>query len=91
MTGVQTCALPISYTRGLAFEQIISELTTLTSLEIDNVSEIACLPELFLQKNRSLMDLSIWNCADLESILPRGHVWPICTLSDHSIYLAVTN
>ena len=25
------------------------------------------------------MDLSIQYCADLKSILPRGHVWPICT------------
>nr|XP_023876813.1 putative disease resistance protein RGA3 [Quercus suber] len=69
----------ISGIRGPAFEQIISELTTLTSLEIWEISELACLPEHFLQKNRSLMDLRIWNCADLKSILPRGHEWPICT------------
>ena len=25
------------------------------------------------------MDLNIWYCADLESILPHEHVWPICT------------
>nr|XP_023876824.1 putative disease resistance protein RGA3 [Quercus suber] len=71
--------LDISGVRGPAFEQIISELTTLTSLEIWEISELACLPEHFLQKNRSLMDLRIWNCADLKSILPRGHEWPICT------------
>ncbi|KAK4566201.1 hypothetical protein RGQ29_002433 [Quercus rubra] len=71
--------LYFSNTRGPAFEQIISELTALTSLQIAYVSELACLPEHFLQKNRSLMDLSIHNCADLKSILPRGHVWPICT------------
>ena len=71
--------LYFSNTRGPAFEQIISELTTLTSLHIQHVLELACLPEHFLQKNRSLMDLSIHNCADLKSILPRGHVWPVCT------------
>ena len=70
--------LYFSNTRGPAFEQIISELTALTSLQIAYVSELACLPEHFLQKNRSLMDLSIRKCADLESILPRGHAWPIC-------------
>ncbi|KAL4631969.1 hypothetical protein ACB092_04G017900 [Castanea dentata] len=65
--------------RGPAFEKIISELTTLTSLAIRSISELACLPEHFLQKNRSLMYLSIRDCADLESILPREHLWPICT------------
>ncbi|KAM4105731.1 hypothetical protein ACB094_04G014700 [Castanea mollissima] len=65
--------------RGPAFEKIISELTTLTSLNIWRISELACLPEHFLQKNRSLMSLRIRGCADLESILPHGHVWPICT------------
>ncbi|KAK9997580.1 hypothetical protein SO802_022266 [Lithocarpus litseifolius] len=28
---------------------------------------------------RSLVDLTITNCADLESILPHEHLWPICT------------
>ena len=43
--------------------------------------------EHFLQKNRSLMHLTISNCADLESILPHDHVWPICTsLRSVSIY-----
>ncbi|XP_030939351.1 putative disease resistance protein At3g14460 [Quercus lobata] len=65
--------------RGLAFEKIISELTTLTSIQIQKVSELACLPQHFLQKNTSLMDLNICYCADLESILPHEHVWPICT------------
>nr|POE69753.1 putative disease resistance rpp13-like protein 1 [Quercus suber] len=65
--------------RGSAFEKIISELTTLTSLKISEISELACLPEHFLQKNRSLVDLRIGECADLESILPHEHVWPICT------------
>ena len=63
--------------RGPTFEKIISELTTLTSIYIQHVSELACLPEHFLQKNRSLMHLTISNCADLESILPHEHVWPI--------------
>ena len=75
--------------RGPAFEKIISELTTLTSLKIHVVSELACLPEHLLQKNRSLMDLEIWGCVDLESILPREHVWPICTsLRSFSIYFS---
>ncbi|KAM4105746.1 hypothetical protein ACB094_04G015500 [Castanea mollissima] len=65
--------------RGLAFEKIISELTTLTSLDIWRISELACLPEQFLQKNRSLKNLEINYCPDLKSILPHGHVWPICT------------
>ena len=65
--------------RGPAFEKIISELTTLTSLYISEISELAHLPKHFLQKNRSLMDLRIGECADLESILPHERVWPICT------------
>nr|POF23339.1 hypothetical protein CFP56_59160 [Quercus suber] len=79
--------LLIDRIRGLAFEKIISELTTLTSLKIDNVSKLACLPEHFLQKNRSLVYLTICNCADLESILPHEHLWPICT-SLQSLYVS---
>ncbi|XP_075661750.1 putative disease resistance protein RGA3 [Castanea sativa] len=71
--------LLINRIRGPAFEKIISELTTLTSLKIFSISELACLPEQFLQKNRSLKNLSIRDCPDLKSILPHGHVWPICT------------
>ncbi|XP_075662062.1 putative disease resistance protein RGA3 [Castanea sativa] len=79
--------LKIYKIRGLAFENIISELTTLTSLKIEEVSELACLPEHFLQKNRSLVDLTIRICADLESILPHEHLWPTCTsLRSLSIY-----
>ncbi|KAM4105745.1 hypothetical protein ACB094_04G015400 [Castanea mollissima] len=69
----------INVIRGPAFEKIISELTTLTSLKIWSISELACLPEKFLQKNRSLKNLEINYCPDLKSILPHGHVWPICT------------
>ncbi|KAF3948685.1 hypothetical protein CMV_025346, partial [Castanea mollissima] len=69
----------INRIRGPAFEKIISELTTLTSLKIWSISELACLPEHFLQKNRSLKNLRIKYCPDLKSILPHGHVWPICT------------
>ncbi|KAL4631975.1 hypothetical protein ACB092_04G018400 [Castanea dentata] len=71
--------LLIKEIKGPAFEKIISELTTLTSLKIRSISELACLPEQFLQKNRSLKNLRINNCPDLKSILPHGHVWPICT------------
>nr|POE89647.1 disease resistance protein tao1 [Quercus suber] len=62
--------LDIQKTCSTAFKNIISKLTTLTSLEISNISELACLPEHFWQNNTTnLMSLNIWNCADLVSIL----------------------
>nr|POF15949.1 putative disease resistance protein rga1 [Quercus suber] len=60
--------LDIYKIKSTAFERIISELTTLTSLEIRFISELACLPEQLLQNNRSLMSIYISNCSDLVSI-----------------------
>ncbi|KAK7860129.1 putative disease resistance protein rga3 [Quercus suber] len=61
------------------FENIISKLTTLTSLEVWNISGLACLPEKLLQNNASLMSLTIGGWADLESIVSHEDVWAFCT------------
>ncbi|XP_050259180.1 disease resistance protein RGA2-like [Quercus robur] len=61
------------------FENIISKLTTLTSLEVWNISGLACLPEKLLQKNASLMSLTVAGWADLVSIVSHEDVWAFCT------------
>ncbi|KAK9997570.1 hypothetical protein SO802_022256 [Lithocarpus litseifolius] len=61
------------------FENIISKLTTLTSLEVWKISGLACLPEKLLQNNASLMSLMIAGWADLESIVSHEDVWAFCT------------
>ncbi|KAL4605504.1 hypothetical protein ACB092_09G034300 [Castanea dentata] len=71
--------LMIDNTESIAFKNICSNLTTLTSLDIDRVSELSCLPEQLLQNNASLLYLSICSCADLESISPHEDVWAFCT------------
>ncbi|XP_030925031.1 putative disease resistance protein RGA4 [Quercus lobata] len=71
--------LMIGDTKSIAFENICSNLTTLTNLSIGRVYELSCLPEQLLQNNASLMDLSISSCADLESISPHEDVWAFCT------------
>ncbi|XP_050258844.1 putative disease resistance protein RGA1 [Quercus robur] len=63
----QTCSRP--------FENICSKLTTLESLCISNILELASLPEQLLQNNCSLNDLKIESCADLESISPHENVF----------------
>nr|XP_023929276.1 putative disease resistance RPP13-like protein 1 [Quercus suber] len=58
--------LDIQNTCSTTFKNIISKLTTLTSLEISNISELACLPEHLWQNNTmSLMSLKIGSCDDL--------------------------
>ena len=71
--------LIIENTKSTAFKNISSNLTTLTDLRIERVSELSCLPEQLLQNNASLMYLRIHGCADLESILIREDVWAFCT------------
>ncbi|XP_030923801.1 putative disease resistance protein RGA3 [Quercus lobata] len=62
--------LDIRKTCSTTFKNIISKVTTLTSLEISDISELACLPEHLWQNNTtSLMSLKIGSCADLVSIL----------------------
>ena len=61
------------------FENIISNLTTLTSLWVGKISELACLPEKLLQNNASLMFLTISGSDDLESITSHEDVWAFCT------------
>ncbi|KAL4632003.1 hypothetical protein ACB092_04G020900 [Castanea dentata] len=58
----------ISKIRSMAFKNISSKLTTLTSLYIKNLSELASLPEQLLQNNRGLMSLQIRRCHELETI-----------------------
>uniref|UniRef100_A0A7N2MVT1 Disease resistance protein RGA3 n=1 Tax=Quercus lobata TaxID=97700 RepID=A0A7N2MVT1_QUELO len=74
--------LDISDMRSTTFENIISKLTTLTSLEACNISELACLPEKLLQNNASLMSLMISGWADLESIVSHEDVWASAPLFD---------
>ena len=71
--------LEISTICCLAFEKINNKLTTLTSLSIECVLELDCLPEQLLQNNTSLMSLLIKGCPHLESISPRQEVWACCT------------
>nr|XP_023899121.1 putative disease resistance protein RGA1 [Quercus suber] len=71
--------LDISDVRSTTFENIIGKLTTLTSIEVCNISELACLPEKLLQNNASLMSLMISGWADLESIVSHEDVWAFCT------------
>lgn len=55
----------ISEIRSMAFENISSKLTTLKSLYIKNVSELACLPEQLIENNKGLQ---IRRCHELETI-----------------------
>ena len=71
--------LYISETNSTTFEKISSKLTTLTSLNISKISELASLPEQLLKNNSSLMSLSIWHCDDLVSLSPHGDVWGFYT------------
>ncbi|XP_030939386.1 putative disease resistance protein RGA3 isoform X2 [Quercus lobata] len=69
----------ISQTKSTTFEKISSKLTTLTSLHISGISELASLPEQLLKNNSSLMYLNIWFCDDLVSLSPHGDVWGFYT------------
>nr|POF15939.1 putative disease resistance protein rga1 [Quercus suber] len=71
--------LNISQTNSTTFEKISSKLTTLTSLEIWGISELASLPEQLLKNNSSLMSLEVWSCDDLVSLSPHGDVWGFYT------------
>ncbi|KAF3971762.1 hypothetical protein CMV_004672 [Castanea mollissima] len=66
--------LAIYEIKSTAFERIISKLTTLTSLQIEYISELVCLPEQLLQNNRSLMSIDIKFCSDLVSVSPHQDV-----------------
>ncbi|KAM4113676.1 hypothetical protein ACJW30_04G013900 [Castanea mollissima] len=79
--------LDISETNSTTFEKISSKLTTLTSLNIWRISELASLPEQLLKNNSSLMSLSIWYCDDLVSLSPHGDVWGFYT-SLRSLYIS---
>ncbi|KAL4631988.1 hypothetical protein ACB092_04G019500 [Castanea dentata] len=79
--------LDISQTNSTTFEKISSKLTTLTSLDISKISELASLPEQLLKNNSSLMSLSIWGCDDLVSLSPHGDVWGFYT-SLRSLYIS---
>ena len=52
--------LDISNIKSTAFKSIVSKLTTLTSLQILDISELVCLPKQLLQNNRSLMSIYIY-------------------------------
>ncbi|KAK4566311.1 hypothetical protein RGQ29_002528 [Quercus rubra] len=71
--------LEIWQTNSTTFEKISSKFTTLTSLEIGGISELASLPEQLLKNNSSLMSLKIWRCEDLVSLSPHGDVWGFYT------------
>ncbi|KAF3960732.1 hypothetical protein CMV_014577 [Castanea mollissima] len=71
--------LDIFETNSTTFEKISSKLTTLTSLDISEISELASLPEQLLKNNSSLMSLRIWGCDDLVSLSPHGDVWGFYT------------
>ncbi|KAF3961410.1 hypothetical protein CMV_013969 [Castanea mollissima] len=79
--------LDIFETNSTTFEKISSKLTTLTSLNILGISELASLPEQLLKNNSSLMSLSIWGCDDLVSLSPHGDVWGFYT-SLRSLYIS---
>ncbi|KAB2630772.1 disease resistance protein RGA1 [Pyrus ussuriensis x Pyrus communis] len=53
---------------GMPLTNISSNLTTLTSLEINNIRGLDCLPEGMLKNNKNLAYLVISNCQDLTCI-----------------------
>ncbi|XP_030940558.1 putative disease resistance protein RGA1 [Quercus lobata] len=71
--------LEISKSDSTTFEKISSKLTTLTSLHIEKISELASVPEQLLKNNSSLMSLSISFCGDLVFLSPHGDVWGFYT------------
>ena len=71
--------LNIFETNSTTFEKISSKLTTLTSLDIGGISELASLPEQLLKNNLSLMSLTISDCNDLVFLSPHGDVWGFYT------------
>ncbi|KAM4105761.1 hypothetical protein ACB094_04G017000 [Castanea mollissima] len=79
--------LDIFKTNSTTFEKISSKLTTLTSLGISKISELASLPEQLLKNNSSLMSLRIQGCDDLVSLSPHGDVWGFYT-SLRSLYIS---
>ncbi|KAK7856456.1 putative disease resistance protein rga4 [Quercus suber] len=71
--------LVISRIRSTVFENITSRLTTLTTLNITSVSELACLSDQLPQNNSGLTYLTIWGCDELVSISSHQNVWVFCT------------
>uniref|UniRef100_A0A7N2RCP0 Disease resistance protein RGA3 n=2 Tax=Quercus lobata TaxID=97700 RepID=A0A7N2RCP0_QUELO len=71
--------LDIFHTNSTTFEKISNKLTTLTSLNIKGISELASLPEQLLKNNSGLMSLTISWCYDLVSLSPHGDVWGFYT------------
>ena len=71
--------LEISEICSTTFEKIGSKLTTLTSLQIWNISELAFLSEHLLQNNTSLMSMEICFCDNLVSISPHQEVKAFCS------------
>ena len=61
----------ISNIKSTAFEMISSKLTTLTSLNINNVLGLAYFPKQLLQHNTGMMSLHIRRCHELASISPQ--------------------
>ena len=66
--------LDVTNIKCMAFERIISKLSTLASLKINDITELVCLPEQLFQNNRSLMSIKISCCFDLVSISPHQDV-----------------
>ena len=60
----------ISSNSGTLIEEISSGLTTLTSLKIDGIKELTCLPQGILKNNNNLSSLRISECNDLTCIAP---------------------
>ena len=66
--------LDVSNTNCMAFEGIISKLSTLVSLEIFSIPQIVCFPEQLFQNNTSLMSIEISDCSNLVSISPHQYI-----------------
>ncbi|KAL4645690.1 hypothetical protein ACB092_02G253100 [Castanea dentata] len=80
--------LDIMETRGTTFENIISKLTTLVSLDMKRIFKLDCLPE-HLWQNNTIMSIKIDDCADLVSILlPHEDDVSAPSMSLQSLYIS---
>nr|XP_011468681.1 PREDICTED: putative disease resistance protein At3g14460 [Fragaria vesca subsp. vesca] len=74
---------------GMPVASILSsKLTTLTSLKIDGVDGLACLPEGMLENNKNLAHLEISSCSELTCISPQSQGSEYCCTSLQSLKIS---
>ncbi|KAK9141389.1 hypothetical protein Scep_011070 [Stephania cephalantha] len=60
-------------TSGIAVQSLSANLSTLTFLYVDGCSDLTCLPEELLQRNKLLHTLKIKNCPLFEGFISKNH------------------